>query len=90
MKVTSITVDVGHLCWMWIEEAYLLPSIATPLSTAIGFYYWKAKAENLLKIQKALKPEKPKRKKAGDNSAAQLRETLQQGMDRFFAESLSE
>lgn len=22
LKVTSITVDVGFLCWMWIEEAY--------------------------------------------------------------------
>lgn len=22
LKVTSITVEVGHLCWMWIEEAY--------------------------------------------------------------------
>lgn len=22
LKVTSITVDVGYLCWMWIEEAY--------------------------------------------------------------------
>ena len=22
LKVTSITVDVGQLCWMWIEEAY--------------------------------------------------------------------
>ena len=22
LKVTSITVDVGCLCWMWIEEAY--------------------------------------------------------------------
>ena len=22
LKVTSITVDVGHLCWMWLEEAY--------------------------------------------------------------------
>ncbi|MBQ9737937.1 MAG: PBSX family phage terminase large subunit [Alphaproteobacteria bacterium] len=22
LKVTSITVDVGHLCWCWIEEAY--------------------------------------------------------------------
>ena len=22
LKVTSITVDVGVLCWMWIEEAY--------------------------------------------------------------------
>lgn len=22
LKLTSITVDVGHLCWAWIEEAY--------------------------------------------------------------------
>lgn len=22
LKVTSITVEYGHLCWMWIEEAY--------------------------------------------------------------------
>lgn len=22
LKIASITVDVGHLCWMWIEEAY--------------------------------------------------------------------
>jgi phage terminase large subunit len=22
LKVTSITVDIGYLCWMWIEEAY--------------------------------------------------------------------
>ena len=24
LKVTSITVDVGVLCWMWIEEAYVI------------------------------------------------------------------
>ncbi len=22
LKVASITVDVGHLCWLWLEEAY--------------------------------------------------------------------
>ena len=26
LKVTSITVDVGSLCWMWIEEAYDITS----------------------------------------------------------------
>ena len=26
LKVTSITVDVGCLCWMWIEEAYEISS----------------------------------------------------------------
>ncbi len=28
LKVTSITVDVGYLCWMWIEEAYEVMSEA--------------------------------------------------------------
>lgn len=28
LKVTSITVDVGVLCWMWIEEAYEVSSEA--------------------------------------------------------------
>ena len=28
LKVTSITVDVGFLCWMWIEEAYEITSEA--------------------------------------------------------------
>jgi phage terminase large subunit len=28
LKVTSITVDVGFLCWMWIEEAYEIMSEA--------------------------------------------------------------
>lgn len=26
LKITSITVDVGNLCWMWIEEAYEIMS----------------------------------------------------------------
>lgn len=28
LKVTSITVDVGHLCWLWLEEAYEVMSEA--------------------------------------------------------------
>lgn len=28
LKVTSVTVDVGALCWMWIEEAYEIMSEA--------------------------------------------------------------
>lgn len=26
LKVTSITVDIGYLCWLWIEEAYEISS----------------------------------------------------------------
>ena len=28
LKVTSITVDIGYLCWMWIEESYEIMSEA--------------------------------------------------------------
>ena len=28
LKVTSITVDVGVLCWLWVEEAYEITSEA--------------------------------------------------------------
>ena len=28
LKVTSITVEVGVLCWLWIEEAYEISSEA--------------------------------------------------------------
>ena len=28
LKVTSITVDVGYLCWLWIEESYEITSEA--------------------------------------------------------------
>lgn len=32
--------------------AYLIPSVGTITATAIGFYYWKAKAENSIKLSK--------------------------------------
>ena len=32
--------------------AYLIPSVGTIAATAIGFYYWKAKAENAIKLSK--------------------------------------
>lgn len=31
--------------------------IGGPTATAIGFYAWKSKAENILKIQRTIKPE---------------------------------
>ena len=32
--------------------AYLIPSVGTITATAIGFYYWKARAENTIKLSK--------------------------------------
>ena len=31
---------------------YLIPSVGTLASVTIGFYYWKAKMENMIKISK--------------------------------------
>ena len=36
----------------------LLAYIGAPAATAFGFYYWKAKAENVIKIPKQLEQEK--------------------------------
>lgn len=40
-----------------------LTYIGIPTATAIGFYCWKAKAENTIKIRNALYEEEAKRKK---------------------------
>lgn len=37
--------------------SYLIPSIGGLLSVAVGFYYNKAKSENVLKISKSIKEE---------------------------------
>lgn len=42
---------------VWLEREYigeLLAFVGAPSATAIGFYCWKAKNENLLKIKNAL------------------------------------
>lgn len=31
---------------------YLIPSVGTLASVTVGFYYWKAKMENLIKLRK--------------------------------------
>ncbi len=33
--------------------AYVIPGVMGPAATAIGFYYWKARAENVIKIARA-------------------------------------
>lgn len=41
----AITFDLTPL-------AYIIPATATELATATGFYYWKARAENKIKLKK--------------------------------------
>ena len=68
--------------------AYLLPSVAAPMSTAIGFYYWKAKAENLVRMQTAAQestePKSRSKRKPPDPTA--LQNAIQQAMEGFFSQ----
>lgn len=42
----------GWLIWDRTDAAGLAGVILTPAATALGFYSWKAKAENQIKLQK--------------------------------------
>ena len=56
--ITLFVIVLGYsMALMWktgITDglAYLIPSVGTIAATAIGFYYWKAKAENAIKLSK--------------------------------------
>jgi len=47
-----IAVVVAWIAWDRSDAAGLAGVVAAPAVTAIGFYSWKAKAENVLKLQK--------------------------------------
>lgn len=48
MVVVAITLDASPL-------AYILPSIDAVVGVVLGFYYWKARAENEIKLKKIYK-----------------------------------
>lgn len=55
-SVTGIII-ASSLVLMWKTNdlspfAYLIPSIFVEVATATGFYYWKSKAENIIKLKK--------------------------------------
>lgn len=45
-------VVLAWIMWDRADAAGLAAVVISPAATAIGFYYWKAKAENVLKLQK--------------------------------------
>ena len=52
-----IIVLIYSMALMWKTDttdglAYLIPSVGAIAATATGFYYWKARAENLVKLSK--------------------------------------
>lgn len=53
----SVFVSVFSIILMWRTGdlsalAYLIPSVFTELTAATGFYYWKARTENKIKLLK--------------------------------------
>lgn len=56
----AVTVFACVLAWVSMDTslfAYLIPAVFAELATATGFYYYKAKAENEIKLQKSLTKE---------------------------------
>lgn len=46
--------------------AYLIPAVAAEVATGTGYYYWKAKAENTIKLRKKYGIE-PDKEEEGDD-----------------------
>lgn len=57
ISVFSVIVAILSIVLMWRTGdlsalAYLIPSVFTELTAATGFYYWKARTENKIKLLK--------------------------------------
>lgn len=57
ISVFSVIVAALSIVLMWRTGdlsalAYLIPSVFTELTAATGFYYWKARTENKIKLLK--------------------------------------
>ena len=58
--ITNLAVIIFACVMMWrtfdtSPLAYLIPSVAAEVATGTGYYYWKAKAENQIKLKQMLK-----------------------------------
>ena len=57
MTIFTVIITVYALALMWKTGdtsglAYLIPSVFTEYATATGFYYWKARTENKIKLMR--------------------------------------
>lgn len=61
--VVTIAVTTFTLYMIWETKdltalAYLIPAVFTETASATGFYFWKSRTENQLKIARTIKEEK--------------------------------
>ncbi len=57
ITVLTIVIVIYSMALMWYTKdtsalAYLIPAIFTELATSTGFYFWKARKENEIKLEK--------------------------------------
>lgn len=57
MTVFTVIITIYSLILMWKTNdtsplAYLIPAVFAEYATATGFYYWKARAENKIKLMR--------------------------------------
>lgn len=52
--VGAVCVLIGWIAFDRADAAALMAAVLSPALTAVGFYAWKAKAENVLKIAKGI------------------------------------
>ena len=52
IAVTAFTLDIVKETGDTSPLAYLIPAVFTEFATCTGFYYWKARAENVIKLRK--------------------------------------
>ena len=57
VSIATLLVVVTSFVLMWITRdlsalSYIITGIFAELASATGFYYWKAKAENMIKLRK--------------------------------------
>lgn len=55
--IINIIVIAFTFLMIWVTKdvsplIYLIPSVATEVATGTGFYYWKARLENSIKLRK--------------------------------------
>jgi type IV secretory pathway VirB3-like protein len=60
ITIMTIIIVAYSMALMWYTKdssalAYLIPAIFTEMATCTGFYFWKAKTENKIKLEKKYK-----------------------------------
>lgn len=76
-----VVVMIYSMVLMWKTNntdplSYLIPSVSGLAATAVGFYYWKARLENKIKLSKDYGVSKEDMEQAEQNVREEMEDTL--------------